>query len=171
MHWYEFDLCPKRDEVLHMKITRNIPEQLIIADVPWLIGIMLIVFILMFAGAGLAIVMSGEWLGLLFGFLGGGLGMVAFAVFVRRTQVIFHRGTGKVTMRTRSVFGFSEAAHTLSDVDYAEVETSRNSEGQNTYRPVLVMRDKARVPLVEVFSSGDGAGQLVAAIGEWLGEN
>ena len=153
-----------------MKVTRNIPEQLIIADTPWLIGIMLILFILAFVGAGLIIVISGEWTGFLFGLAGGGMGGAAFALFVRRTQAIFHRGTGQVTIRTRSVFGFSEETHPLSEVERAEVESSRNSDGQFTHRPVLIMLGEARVPVMDVYSSGGGATRLVAAINDWLGE-
>ena len=121
-------------------------------------------------GAGLIIVISGEWTGLLFGLAGGGMGGAAFALFVRRTQAIFHRGTGQVTIRTRSVFGFSENTHPLSEVERAEVESSRNSDGQFTHRPVLIMLGEARVPVMDVYSSGGGATRLVAAINDWLGE-
>lgn len=155
-----------------MKVTRNIPQQLIVADTPWLIGIMLTVFILMFVGAGLALVISGEWLGLLFGAMGGGLGMTAFAIFVRRTMAILDRGTAKVTLRERSLFGFREEHHDLTKVRGAVVESSVNSNGQTTYRPTLVLRSgdsETRLPLIEVYSNGRGPDRVVTAINGWLG--
>ncbi|MEW2912571.1 hypothetical protein [Leisingera sp. JC11] len=160
-----------------MKITRNTPEQLILSDTPWLIGIMLAVFILVFAGAGLGMLSQGGDLvlpGLVFALVGGGMGALAFCLFVRRVQVILDRPGGSILIRRQSVFGYSRVEHRLADLSHAEVEstTSHGKGGTRTlYRPVLVLdggMSAGRHPVVEAYTSGRGAERLSDAINAWL---
>lgn len=153
-----------------MKITRNTPEQLIVANVPWIIGVGLIVFILVFVGIGLSMVISGELWGLFFGLFGGGMGALFFVLMVRRTQVIFDRGSGHITIRTRSVFGFSETRRELAHLARAELERSRGKNG-DVYRPVLIFQRRGAetpLPLVQVATNFGGHGRVVEAINAWL---
>jgi len=160
-----------------MKVARNTPEQLILADTPWLIGIMLVCFILAFAGAGLGMLSQGGslvWPGLLSVLAGGGIGAAAFCVFVRRVQVIFDRRGGSIVIRHLSVFGYQEVEHRLADLSHAEVEsmTSRRQGRTRTlYRPVLVLDaglTPGRHPVVQAFTSGRGPQRLSDAINAWL---
>ncbi|UWQ75023.1 hypothetical protein [Leisingera sp. M658] len=160
-----------------MKITRNTPEQLILADTPWLIGIMLVFFILSFAGAGLGMLSQGGdliWPGLIFTLAGGGMGALAFCLFVRRVQVILDRSGGSIVIRRQSVFGYSQAEHRLADLSHAEVEsTTSRSEGRTRtlYRPVLVLDGGMRAgrhPVVAAYTNGRGPQRLADAINAWL---
>ncbi|WP_291736147.1 hypothetical protein [Leisingera sp. F5] len=160
-----------------MKITLNTPEQLILSDTPWLIGIMLAFFILVFTGAGVGMLSQGGdlvWPGLIFTLAGGGMGMLAFCLFVRRVQVILDRPGGSVVIRRQSVFGYSQMEHRLADLSHAEVEstTSRSERRTRTLsRPVLVLdggMSAGRHPLVTAYTNGIGPQRLADAINTWL---
>ncbi|WP_424832604.1 hypothetical protein [Ruegeria sp.] len=160
-----------------MKVTRNTPNQLILSDTPWFIGIMLVFFILAFVGPGILLMTEGGeaiLFGLIFALGGGGLGFGAFCAFVRRVQVILDRNKDSIVIRRQSVFGYEAVEHKLSNLSHAEIErtTSRSDKGTSTlYRPVLVL-DKGmsagRHPIVEAFSNGRGAHRLVEAVNDWL---
>ncbi len=160
-----------------MKVTRKTPEQLVLADTPWLIGIMLIVFILAFVGPGILLMSTGGeniWFGMAFALIGGGLGAGAFCAFVRRVQVIFDRPADRILIRRQSVFGYDAVEHCLADLSHAELETStrrRDGRSSTLSRPVLVL-DKGmsagRHPVVAAYTSGSGARQLVRAVNDWL---
>lgn len=160
-----------------MKVTRNRPDQLILADTPWFIGIMLIIFILAFVGPGLALASTGGEgiiFGLIFALGGGGLGFGAFCAFVRRVQIIFDRPGNRIVIQRQSVFGRETVEHTLANLSHAEVErttSTREDRSQTLYRPVLVLDNgmsEGRHPIVEAYSSGSGARQLAEAVNAWL---
>lgn len=154
-----------------LKVTADTPDLLILDDKPLLIGAMLIVFILVFLGAGFMIVMSGEPLGILFGLFGGGMGLAAFAVFVRRVQVVFHRAEGYVELRRRNLFGGSRVRHDLSEIARAEIEESRSNDGGPLWRVVLVIEEGQSVgrhPVTLAYSNGRGHQRAADAINRWL---
>jgi hypothetical protein len=157
-----------------MKVTRNTPDQLIIADTPWLIGIMLVVFVLTFVAVGVFLISEGTWAGLLFIIAGGGLGFGAFAVFVRRVQLIFDRPLQTITQRNRSLFGYSEVRHELPNLSHAILETSTTSKGGLLYRPTLVLdagMSAGHMPIVDIYTNTSGPKRIVDAINTWLGTN
>ncbi len=160
-----------------MKITRNTPNQLILADTPWFIGIMLVIFILAFVGPGILLMSTGGeniWFGLIFAFGGGGLGFGAFCAFVRRVQIILDRDADRILIRRQSVFGYEALEHKLSNLSHAELEsTTSTREGRTStlYRPVLVLdrgMSEGRHPIVEAYSSGTGSQRLTDAVNTWL---
>ncbi len=160
-----------------MKVTRNTPNQLILSNAPWLIGIMLVVFILCFVGAGLFMATEGGegiFFGIFFALVGGGLGFGAFCVFVRRVQVILDRRTNSIVIRRQSIFGYDTVEHDLSNLSHAEVETttsSRKGTSSKMHRPVLILEkgmSAGRHPIVEAYVSGGGAQRLVDAVNDWL---
>ena len=142
-----------------MKVTRNTETQLILSETPWFIGIMLTFFILTFTSIGIFLVTEGEWAGLIFGFVGGGMGVAGFAVFVQRVQVILNRDTNDLIIRRRSLFGYSEIQHQLSDLGNAVLEHTTSSKGNTLYRPVLVLTggmSAGRHPIVESYTNTRG---------------
>ena len=160
-----------------MKVTRNTPNQLILSDTPWFIGIMLVFFILAFVGAGLFLASEGGegiLFGLFFALFGGGMGVGAFCAFVRRVQVILDRSQDRIMIRRQSVFGYDTVEHVLSNLSHAETEStiSRSDKGTSTlFRPVLILDEgmsAGRHPIVEAYSSGRGAHRLVDAVNDWL---
>ncbi|PCH75254.1 MAG: hypothetical protein COC12_01470 [Rhodobacteraceae bacterium] len=154
-----------------MKVTRDTPDQLIIANSPWLIGLMLIIFILIFVGAGLLVMTEEFWIGLLFAGFGGGIGLGAFVAFVSRVQLILDRPTNSVTLRARSLFGFSEVRHALSDLTRAELDSTTESKGGTLYRPALVLTGGMSAgthPILNAYTNGTSPQRMVAAINTWL---
>ncbi|MFT7593134.1 MAG: hypothetical protein ACI8R4_000446 [Paracoccaceae bacterium] len=154
-----------------MKVTRNTPDQLIVADTPWLIGLMMIFFIMVFVGAGMAMVLSGDMLGLLFIIVGGGLGIGAFAAFVRRVQVILDRPTDSITIRARTLFGYSEVRHKLSSLSRAVLQSTTSSKGNTLHRPALVLDQGMSAgdhPIVKTYANTGGAAHIVKAVNTWL---
>jgi hypothetical protein len=158
--------------VLPMKVTRDTPDQLVISNSPWLIGLMLIIFILIFVGVGLFVMTTEEfWIGLLFAGFGGGIGFGAFVAFVRRVQLILDRSTNSVTLRARSLLGFSEVRYSLSDLARAELDTTTGSKGGTLYRPVLVLTGGMSAgthPILNAYTNGTSPHAMVAAINTWL---
>lgn len=154
-----------------MKVTRNTPDQLIVADNPWLIGVMLIFFILIFVGAGMAVMLQGEMLGLIFALGGGGGGLAAFGAFVRRVQVILDRPSDSITIRVRSLLGFSEVRHKLSDLSEVILESTTSSKGSTLYRPTMVLNKGMSAgthPIVNTYANTGGAAHIVKAVNGWL---
>lgn len=154
-----------------MKIVRDMPEQLIIAHIPWMMGILLTFFILLFAGIGLSILSQGEVFGLVFLLGGLVIGGACFIGFVRRVQVIFDRATDRIIHRRRSVLGFKEREFALSDLDGAELQSTVSSKGATLYRPVLEFKsgpDAGSFPMVDAYTNTRGPKQAVRAVNSWL---
>lgn len=162
-----------------MKIARNTPDTLILDDRPWLLGGLLVLLILIFAGFGLNALFAGRSAGLL-GLAGAAFWGVALVVFVRRTTVTFDRTTGQITRLVKSLRRATTTVWPLSGVSKADIETrmSRNTRKAGRasvtpmHRPVLHWTDgSTATPLMEVYVSGDGASETAAAINRWLGGN
>ncbi|MCG7522145.1 hypothetical protein [Ruegeria sp. Ofav3-42] len=160
-----------------MKVTRNTPDQLILSNTPWFIGITLVFFILIFVGAGLFMVSEGGegiLFGIFFALFGGGMGVGAFCTFVRRVQVILDRDKGSIVIRRQSVFGYDTVEHELSNLSHAEVETTTSTRDRTTskmHRPVLILEkgmSAGRHPIVQAYVSGRGAQHMVDAVNDWL---
>lgn len=154
-----------------MKITSDTPDLLVIDDRPILLGIGLGVFILIFVGVGLAVLLDGIWAGLIFIIVGGGLGLGAFWAFVRRVQLVFHRPEGWVELRRRNLFGGSRVRHRLDEIDRAEIEETTSSDGGSLWRVVLVIdrgQSVGRHPVTLAYSNGIGHQLIAEAINRWL---
>lgn len=154
-----------------MKILTDTPDLLVVEDRPVLLALALIAFILMFVGAGLVMILAGEWWGILFALGGGGMGFVAFWAFVRRVQVVFHRPDGYVELRRRNLFGGSRVQHELAEIDRAVIEESQSSDSGTTYRVALVVehgQSAGRHPITLAYSSGRGHHRAAEAINSWL---
>ena len=154
-----------------MKVDTDTTDLLVIEDKPVILGLMLIVFILVFVGIGLWLMLSGEIWGLLFAAIGGGLGFAAFFAFVRRVQVVFQRPEGYVEFRRRNLFGASRKRYALTEIDRAEIEESRSAEGGSTWRVVLVIgqgQNVGRHPITLAFTNSSGHRRAAEAINRWL---
>ena len=156
-----------------MKIKRNTPDIFVAEEVPWLIAIMLILFIFAFVTPGVGMAFDGFWQGLLFALAGGGMGFAALCVFVERLQVILDRRSGLITLRRRTVLKYEQQNVPLDAFVRAETEETTSREDGRTrqlYRPTLVLADEggeARYPVTQVYSSGGNADRLVKAINRW----
>lgn len=155
-----------------MHVTRNTPDQLIVADTPWVIGVLLILFVLVFVGPGLLIAADGIWQGWIFVIAGVGMGVIALGVFVRRMQLILDRPSGTITIRRRSIFGFSEITHELSNLSKVKIETTTGSKGRRLFRPTLVLTQGMSAgdhPIVQAYTNSGSSQRVADAVNEWLG--
>ncbi|WP_299845860.1 hypothetical protein [uncultured Roseovarius sp.] len=162
-----------------MKIKKNTPELLIAGETPWFLAIMLLFFTLTFAAIGL-LTLTQHWAGLIFLFVGGGLGVGAMCVFVERLQLILDARAETLTLRSRTMFRYTETVLPLKDVLRAETETghsnSRNgvNSPQSLSRVTFIIRDGSGtdgttiLPLTSVMSTGKGAATVTHAANEWL---
>ena len=154
-----------------MKVLENRPGRLTMERRPWILGLALVAFTMVFVTIGIVMLASGDLSGLAFALGGGGIGFVGIWAFVRRTRIIFDTEAGTVTIRRKSLTGYSEEALRLDQVDRASVQTSRGDK-TDTHRPVLVMKEGAPdpyVPIVPVYASGRGASRVAREINTWLG--
>lgn len=151
-----------------MRVRTETPDLLVLDDRPLMIALLLLVFALLDLGVVMALASQGDWAGV--GMLGLGLPMMAVAwyFFVRRTIVFLDRSTGLVTRRVAMLVGQTEERLPLSDVVGAETQSPTMSKGRSTYKPVLILRNGGRHPLLSVSTSGRGPSRAVAAINRWL---
>ena len=154
-----------------MKVIRNTPQQLIVANKPWLIGSALILFILLFVGAGLMVATEEPMFGIPFGLFGGGIGTVCFVAFVRRVQVIFDCPSNLITIRKQSLYAYSEETHPLSQLNKAVLETTisstNNGNASTMYRPSLDISGTLH-PMVISYTNTRGPARLVKAVNTWI---
>ena len=160
--------------LMSMKLARNTPEQLIVEETPWLLGILLSVFTLIFVGAGIGLVASGEVFGLVFALGGGGLGGLCLALMVQRVQVILDRPSDALIVRRRDLLRYIEVRHALSDLSKAVLEETRGSKGSTLWRPTLILdrgMSAGAHPIVSVYTNGSSPRRMAGAINNWLAVN
>lgn len=155
-----------------MKIRSNTPDLLVAERVPVLLALGLFTFIMAFVTPGVLLFFAGEWMGLAFGMLGGGLGFMAMCVFVERLQVILDAAAQTAIIRRRTMLSHRETTLPLVELVRATTESTGKTH-KRLFRPALVLDDgtgegEILHPITDVFSSGTGAARLVAAINDWL---
>ncbi len=155
-----------------MKISENTPDRLILDDVPWIRGILIILVTLYVIAMGFHEWNDGRTLGPWI--VGGGVlaGLLFFALFVERYQIIFLRSEKTILRRKRSVFGFSETRHDLGAVSHAEVEEETGTDNDVSYYAALIVPegpDAPKLRLTDYSTSGFGPPALVDQINDWLG--
>lgn len=157
-----------------MKITTQTPDLLIVEDRPVVLALLLSGFTLVFVGIGLSILSGGDWPGALLALSGGGMGTGAFALFVRRAQLVLNRPEGYVEFRRKSVRGLARTRYPLDAVTHAELETSSGGTSSPTYRIAIVIPEGEYAgahPVTMVYSSSPGHRRAMEAINDWLGSD
>ncbi|MEX0282671.1 MAG: hypothetical protein AB3N13_15925 [Arenibacterium sp.] len=153
-----------------MKITRNLPEQLILDHTPWVFSLLFGGMALVFLSIGVTLVMNGELFGLIFTLVGGGVGGLVFFMIARRVQLILDAEAGTITLRRRTLLGYSEEVHALADLREAILEETTSSKGGRTYRPSLYLSGMSEGihPILKVYTNTGGPRTAVNAINTWL---
>ncbi len=157
-----------------MKIKRNTPDVFVAEEIPWLIAIMLVLFIFCFVAPGLGIAFDGVWQGLLFALAGGGMGFAALCVFVERLQVILDRRSGQITLRRRTILKYEQRLLPLDALIRADVQSTtsrKNGRRRELTRPAIVLSEngnEAVYPITQVYSNGASSERLVREINKWL---
>ena len=162
-----------------MKIVRDTPEQLIIRNAPWAIGIVLALAILAMSAASLHGLGQGDYKFAAIMFACGPVfAGLFFALFVRRDDLILDRSRNVVELRHATVRGRQTIRHDLKHLAKAVVETqgARNrgssTTGQGpTHRVAIVLTggmDAGTHPITPVYASGNAADMAADAINAWL---
>ena len=152
-----------------MKITRDVPQQLIVENNPVWLAILVSAFGLVFFAIGMSTLGSEPMTGLIF--MLGGLGMaLGFnMIFIRRTQLILDAGRGQIELRRRGWINHTVMTWELRYLERALVQTSRSGD-TDTHRAALVISggmDAGVHPITLVYASGGGARRAVEAINRW----
>lgn len=130
---------------------------LVFESKPWLETI---VGVLFFAGGVWALV-YGEVI------FGGGFiiaGLLLMAVFANVITSTFDKGTGRFTRSLRGLIRRNTISHPLTDITGVRVEsTSTTDSPSKSYRVMLVLRSRKRVPIFSGFSSGKADKERQAA--------
>jgi hypothetical protein len=152
-----------------MKVILQSEPLLVLEDRPWLIGVLMIVMVLVFAFGGMALLASGEVFGgLMMILIGVGVPVLIGAVMVQRVRLTFDRSAGTVTRTRRSVLGLTQTVHKLDRLDRARVGVSTDSDG-STYRMELDLQGPHEVlPFTTYFTSGSRPEAMAQAVNDWL---
>ncbi|HIP24480.1 MAG TPA: hypothetical protein EYG79_12945 [Rhodobacteraceae bacterium] len=157
-----------------MKMSQNTPDLLIIDDRPWLLGGILIGFITIFTGIGVAMLFAGLLAGIVM-FLIAGSVFAAFYFLVERTQLVLDARTGQLEIRKKSMRRMKRSAHALKDLRHTTVEarvsTGSTGAGSNISRLILVMREghgETNTPLTSALTSGGAAEKISPIVNAWL---
>jgi hypothetical protein len=152
-----------------MKVIHRSDTQLMLEDQPWFLGVCLILFALVFAFGGLAMMGEGKVLGgAFFALFGAGIPILIAALMVRRVRVTLDRGTGQITRIERSVRGLKQDSYALDRLHQAKVGVSYDSDG-NTYRTELHLTDPDQVvPFTSYYTNGRKPEAMAVAVNDWL---
>ena len=162
-----------------MKIVRNTPEQLIIRNAPWAIGIVLALAILAMSAASLYGLGQGDYKFAAIMFACGPVFTgLFFALFVRRDDLILDRSRNLLELRHATVRGRQKVRHDLTYLEKAVVQTqgARNRGSSTTaqgptHRVAIVLHggmDAGTHPITPVYASGNAADLAAKAINAWL---
>ena len=158
-----------------MRIVRNTPEQLIFRSVPWVVAILLSVFLLAVISFGLKSLFEGNKTDAFWGLIAIPLFLSIFmVVFVRRDDLILDRSRNQIELRHSTFRGRTKVQHKLSHLAGAKLQSNRTSKGGMTYRIALVLdggMDAGTHPVTPVYASGNGAKRGVEAINTWLAQD
>ncbi|MEP2028350.1 MAG: hypothetical protein ABJI96_06535 [Paracoccaceae bacterium] len=158
-----------------MRVARNTPEQLIISDTPWFMGIMLALFIFIFVAIGLLLILHDPLFGFFWMSFGASIGIAAFALLVRRTQVILDGPSNSIKFRNQSVFRYQSIEHQLDELGHAVLETApreatKIATNSAMTRAVLVFpqgMSAGRHPIVRAYRTGRKPQRIVEAVNIW----
>ena len=152
-----------------MKVIHRSDTLLMLEDRPGVLGLLLIVFALIFAFGGMAMMGEGTVLGgAFFALFGAGIPLLIAALMVRRVRVSLDRSTGLITRIERSVRGLTQTTFALDRLQEAKVGVSTDSDG-NTYRTELHLTGPVEtVPFTSYYTSGKKPEVMAKAVNDWL---
>ncbi|HLQ19333.1 MAG TPA: hypothetical protein VK146_10170 [Tabrizicola sp.] len=152
-----------------MKVIHRSDTLLILEDQPWMLGVFLILFALVFAFGGLAMMGDGKvWGGMFFALFGAGIPILIAALMVRRVRLSLDRDSGQITRIERSVRGLKRDSYALDRLREVKVGVSYDSDG-NTYRTELHLTAPSEVvPFTSYYTSGRKPEAMAEAVNGWL---
>ena len=156
-----------------MKLKKNTEHTLIAEDAPWVFGILLIAFALIFSAIGIGLMASGEWMGILFALFGVIFAPLMFFLIVRRVQLVLYRPENWAEIRRKNLLRQSVSRYGLSEIRRAIVQSTQGENG-TLYRVALIVARggvEGDVPLTTAYSNVGKHHQVAEAINAWLGSS
>jgi hypothetical protein len=151
-----------------MRVSIDRPDLLLLDHVPWGLALLASLFVLAFAGGGIAALGQGEIVtALMFILVGGGAGVAMLVLMVERCQLWLDRAAGQMTFRRRTLRGQTEVSYPLDQVDRALTERG-GGRGRGTTRPVLRLVQGDRIALTETYHASAMADRTETRINDWL---
>ncbi len=154
-----------------MKVSHDTPHLLVLDYTSWFWALFLPIPILVCLGWAVDDAIAGNPLSALAALASSAFWGMVMAFLVERKQVILNRRTGTVTLRRRTMLRHRQDVFALSGLDRAEAQAHIGSEGDMTWRPVLVFetgQDRGVHPVTPVYTAGQGAHRAADAINGWL---
>lgn len=162
-----------------MKVTRNIPEQLVIEQSTTGLLILSSLFSLTFIAIGLVFMSYVSMFGALFVVAGAFVGGVQSLAFASRVQLVLDGPRNRVELRTRSFFSYHATIWALDRLERAILQTTEvtktDKDNKSTthvlHRPVLIFsagEGDPEQPVTQSSSTGPAAEQTADVINQWL---
>lgn len=176
-----------------MRIIRSTREELSVASEPWLLAVMLAVFIVSIAYVLFAKHEEMSWAAILCATALLVFLAAALAGLARWTTVTLSKASGRIAFETRALIGGGKRIYALSDLDEARADILEDADGRSS-RLLFAFREtmaetidpverarmenlkrrglrRARltdIPLTVYYVGGDCAERLAAEINAWL---
>jgi len=165
-----------------MKVIENTPDRLLLRKLPWIMGSLFAVIIVIISHALWRLIQSGDWqAGSVIALTIALCSIVAPAViFTRYDELILDRKSGTIQSRHISVFQRKSEELDLNLLESASTQTHYGrGESAHTYRLVLILkdhpdRDSSTHPTKDihapspVYSGGKDAKKTAEIINTWL---
>ena len=156
-----------------MKVTRTTPTLLIVENTPWLFALLISIMALIAVTVGIIALTTGSIIG---GIVVLSVSALIFPVFlyfiVQRVQIILNTTQNTMTIRKRTLLGYTNVTHDLHDLSHAELDTNYDDDdGSQTHCPIFVLNggmSAGKHKMTATHQSGHGPGQIVDGVNEWL---
>ena len=156
-----------------MKVIENTRDRLVVRSTPWIMGIILALIVVGLSGVSLSAFLADDTEKAISSFITGPIfAGAAFALFVRRDELVLDSDTGTMEIRHATVFRRSVERLDLKRFKRASTQTRYSSEGSSRMQRVaLLMADPHTKDIHNIspaYRSGPDAENAATAINDWL---
>jgi hypothetical protein len=135
-----------------MRITRSDPRNLVIADFPYLIGVIAFPAAVFMVGSAIVMLARGQHTG---DIVGAAIGALLFffggAVFTKRSTFDFDLAARTLTWRRRGIFTNIGGVVALDQIRCATVQSCNSGDGDLTYRVALLTQSAGEIALTDSY--------------------
>lgn len=161
-----------------MKLIQNTDDILIIDDKPWVAGLAIAGFGMVFAVLGVQKLLEGSTSGAIMILVSAAF-FYGFYRFVERLQVVFNRPEGTVEFRKKSIQRYRKESYPLADIESADIDqkyarSNSQSRGSNKAPTIIyqisLLRKSGGEPILinNGHRSGKEYPRIHEAINNWL---
>ena len=156
-----------------MKVIENTRDRLVVRSTPWIMGSVLALIIVVLSGVSLSAFLADDTEKAISSFITGPIfAGVAFALFVRRDELVLDSDTGTMEIRHATVFRRSVERLDLKHFERASTQTRYSSGGSDPMRRVALLMTGPHTKDIHnispVYRGGPDAENAATAINDWL---